>query len=87
VWRVLFLVNLINDSWGVSQEVTPYVSAAELVKKFESGTRKMSINNNRSLSVVSITSHFCHYIVIAHAQLHFTVYIYYNWNTESRKQH
>ncbi|KAG2645569.1 hypothetical protein PVAP13_2KG431700 [Panicum virgatum] len=33
------------------KEVTPYVSAAELVKKFESGTRKLSIANNRSLSV------------------------------------
>ncbi|KAF8669525.1 hypothetical protein HU200_051328 [Digitaria exilis] len=31
------------------KEVTPYVSAAELVKKFESGTRKMSLTN-RSLS-------------------------------------
>ncbi|WVZ66041.1 hypothetical protein U9M48_015318 [Paspalum notatum var. saurae] len=33
-----------------AKEVTPYVSAAELVKKFESGTRKMSITCNKSLS-------------------------------------
>ncbi|CAN6211729.1 unnamed protein product [Urochloa humidicola] len=30
------------------KEVTPYVSAAELVKKFESGTRKLSFTNSRS---------------------------------------
>ncbi|CAL5083151.1 unnamed protein product [Urochloa decumbens] len=29
------------------KEVTPYVSAAELVKKFESGTRKLSFTNSR----------------------------------------
>ncbi|KAJ1291031.1 hypothetical protein BS78_02G288300 [Paspalum vaginatum] len=32
------------------KEVTPYVSAAELVKKFESGTRKLSITCSKSLS-------------------------------------
>ncbi|OEL15676.1 Protein TPX2 [Dichanthelium oligosanthes] len=32
------------------KEVTPYVSAAELVKKFESGTRKLSIIHSRTLS-------------------------------------
>ncbi|RLN34633.1 protein TPX2 isoform X1 [Panicum miliaceum] len=40
-----------NEDVHYVKEVTPYVSAAELVKKFESGTRKMSITNNRSLSV------------------------------------
>ncbi|XP_066397779.1 protein TPX2-like isoform X2 [Miscanthus floridulus] len=30
------------------KEATPYVSAAELVKKFESGTRKLSITHSRS---------------------------------------
>ncbi|TKW34905.1 hypothetical protein SEVIR_2G337200v4 [Setaria viridis] len=32
------------------KEVTPYVSTAELVKKFESGTRKLSISSSRSVS-------------------------------------
>lgn len=32
------------------KEVTPYVSAAELVKKFESGTRKLSFTHNSSHS-------------------------------------
>ncbi|PAN14095.1 hypothetical protein PAHAL_2G383800 [Panicum hallii] len=46
-----------NEDVHSVKEVTPYVSAAELVKKFESGTRKMSINNNRSLSVEDAALH------------------------------
>jgi hypothetical protein len=40
------------------QEVTPYVSAAEMIKKFESGTRELGMPHNRSLSNVSICIHF-----------------------------
>jgi hypothetical protein len=43
--------------------VTPYVSAAEMVKKFESGTRGLGIPHNRSLSNVSIFIHFHVFVV------------------------
>ncbi|XP_015694892.2 protein TPX2 isoform X2 [Oryza brachyantha] len=38
-----------DDSYSL-KEVAPYVSAAEMVKKFESGTRDLSIPHNRSVS-------------------------------------
>jgi targeting protein for Xklp2 len=41
-----------DDSHSL-KEVTHYISAAEMVKKFESGTRELAIPHNRSLSHVS----------------------------------
>lgn len=37
----------------LKQEVSPYVSAAEMVNKFQSRTRDLDIFQNRSLSHVS----------------------------------
>ncbi|KAG8080446.1 hypothetical protein GUJ93_ZPchr0007g6046 [Zizania palustris] len=37
-----------RDDSQLHKEVTPYISAAEMVKKFESGTRELSIPHNRS---------------------------------------
>ncbi|KAF0900746.1 hypothetical protein E2562_034783 [Oryza meyeriana var. granulata] len=39
-----------RDDLHALKEVAPYVSAAEMVKKFESGTRELSIPHNKSVS-------------------------------------
>ncbi|KAL5196586.1 hypothetical protein ABZP36_000098 [Zizania latifolia] len=39
-----------RDDSQSHKEVTPYISAAEMIKKFESGTRELGIPHNRSLS-------------------------------------
>nr|CAD1840946.1 unnamed protein product [Ananas comosus var. bracteatus] len=37
-------------TYDMKQEVTPFISAAEMVKKFESRTRELDLSQNRSLS-------------------------------------
>ena len=51
---MIFLNLVLIAICAIFQEVTPYISAAEMVKKFESGTRELGIPHNRSLSHVSI---------------------------------
>lgn len=47
---------LFTKTYDVKQEVMPFISAAEMVKKFESRTRELDLSQNRSLSHVLFIS-------------------------------
>lgn len=47
---------LFTKTYDMKQEVMPFISAAEMVKKFESRTRELDLSQNRSLSHVLFIS-------------------------------